>query len=609
MDFRKAPEIMAAQKAENKKDMYIEVTNTLVEAYKNASSEAKQDELLPIITATLENMDPQIYELYRALLDIKRAIERRDRVEYIGCTVVPEGALELKVLFKTARSVTVAIEDGGIYNTKQEYELFANGKKVASTNQVVTSIYELLPDMDYVIEAKGQDGTIYAAVLHTDVEFVTLNVRDFGAKGDGVSDDTHFIQGAIMACPKNGRVLIPEGCYRITSLFLKSDLRIELEKGACLKAFVEREKFVQFPSVIESYDEKDEYHLGTWEGNPLPMFAGIICGINVSNVVIYGQGTIDGNASKQDWWNNPKVMNVAYRPRLFFINHCDHVYVQGVKFANSPSWTVHPFFSDDLGFYNTIHENPSDSPNTDGLDPESCHNVDIFGVRFSLGDDCIAVKAGKIYMGKKYKRPSKNLHVWQCLMENGHGAVTVGSEMAGGVINMVVEQCKFSHTDRGLRIKTRRGRGRDAIIDQVTFKDIEMDNVMTPFVINSFYFCDPDGKTEYVQSRDMYPVDERTPRLGTLVFENINAKNCHVAACHFDGLPEQPIEQVVMRNCSIDFAKEPKKDVPAMSSGVEACVKKGVFANNVRKLVLDNVAIDGFEGEEFILSGIGELIK
>lgn len=141
----------------------------------------------------------------------------------------------------------------------------------------------------------------------------------------------------------------------------------------------------------------------------------------------------------------------------------------GVTFKNSPSWTLHPYFSDNLKFYGLTINNPSDSPNTDGLDPESCKNVDIVGVKFSLGDDCIAVKSGKIYMGKKYRTPSENIHIRQCLMENGHGAVTVGSEMAGGVKNLVVEECRFYDTDRGLRIKTRRGRGKDAVLDQIIF--------------------------------------------------------------------------------------------------------------------------------------------
>lgn len=517
--------------------------------------------------------------------------------------------MEIKLIDKSARSATLELADGGIYNTKEKYQIYLNGTAVKTAETVITSLFDLKPQTEYEAVVKKEDGTEAGSLkFATEYEFVTLNVRDFGAKGDGINDDTKFIQAAILACPEKSRVLIPRGTYRITSLFLKSNLNLELAEGAELKAETDRDAYPKFPALIESYDETDEYNLGTWEGNPLPMFAGIITGISVENVRIYGKGTINGNASKENWWHNPKVMVGAFRPRLFFISHCKNVTLQGVKFCNSPSWTLHPYFSDDLKFYNLTVENPGDSPNTDGLDPESCKNVEIAGIRFSLGDDCIAVKSGKIYMGRKHKTPSENLHIRQCLMENGHGAVTVGSEMAGGVKNLIVEECLFRHTDRGLRIKTRRGRGKDAVLDNIAFKKINMDHVMTPFVVNSFYFCDPDGKTEYVQSREAMPVDDRTPKIKLLDFEDIDAKNCHVAAAHFDGLPEQKIEEIIMKNVSVTYAENPKCDVPAMSAGIEACSRKGIFANNVKKLVLENVSVNGQEGEEMTLLGVDEKI-
>lgn len=190
-----------------------------------------------------------------------------------------------------------------------------------------------------------------------------------------------------------------------------------------------------------------------------------------------------------------------------------------------------------------------------------------------------------------------------------HGAVTIGSEMAGGVKNLVVEDCLFSHTDRGLRIKTRRGRGEDAVLDQIIFRKIKMDHVMTPFVVNSFYFCDPDGKTEYVQSRQWLPVDERTPNIKRLAFEDIDAENCHVAAAFFDGLPEQKIEEIVMRNISVSYAEKPKCDVPAMSSGVEACSLKGIYASNVKHLILENVSIVGQKGDAITVNEVDELTE
>lgn len=518
--------------------------------------------------------------------------------------------MEIKLLTVSARSATFEIADGGLYYTTEGYQVYLNGKLVKEATTVVTSIFGLKPQTSYELSIRKVNGEeVGKTTFETAYEFVTLNVKDFGAKGDGVSDDTKFIQAAILSCPKDSRVLIPAGTYKITSLFLKSNLNLELAKGAELLAITERYEYPMFPALIESYDETDEYNLGTWEGNPLPMFAAIITGIDVENVLIYGEGTINGNASRENWWHNPKVMVGAYRPRLFFINHCNKVTLQGVTCCNSPSWTLHPYFSNDLKFYNVQVLNPSDSPNTDGLDPESCKNVEIAGVKFSLGDDCIAVKAGKIYMGKKHKTPSENIMIRQCLMENGHGAVTIGSEMAGGVINLTVEDCLFSHTDRGLRIKTRRGRGEDAIVDNVIFKNIKMDHVMTPFVANSFYFCDPDGKTPYVQSRELMPVDDRTPYIKRLIFKDIDAKNCHVAAAHFDGLPEQKIDEIVMENVTVTYTENPTCDVPAMSEGVEACTLKGIFASNVKKLTLKNVNIIGQDGEKVVLVGVDEVVE
>ncbi len=517
--------------------------------------------------------------------------------------------MEIIHIMHTARSAAIEIKDGGRHFTKKPYIIKLNGKEYGNTELTITSLYGLKPDTEYLAEVFDGSDKQGEVSFKTDYEFVTLDVTKFGAKGDGEHDDTHFIQAAIMACPKDSRIYFPAGTYRITSLFLKSHIRIELAEGAELKAFTDRTMFPTFPAMIQSYDETDEYNLGTWEGNPLPMFSGIICGVGVEDVVIYGKGTINGNASKENWWNNPKVMNIAFRPRLFFISGCENVTLQGVKFCNSPSWTLHPYFSNHLKFVGVIVENPADSPNTDGLDPESCKDVEIVGVRFSLGDDCIAVKSGKIYMGRKHKTPSENIHIRQCLMENGHGAVTLGSEMAGGVVNLTVEECIFRHTDRGLRIKTRRGRGKDAILSNITFRNLTLDHVMTPLVVNAFYFCDPDGKTQYVQSREVYPVDDRTPAIKKMVFENMECTNCHVAAAYFDGLPEAKIEEIEMRNISISYAADAKCDVPAMSEGVEKSSKRGLFARNVAKLTLDNVKIEGQDGEAYELIGVDELVK
>lgn len=515
--------------------------------------------------------------------------------------------MELKVLFLTARCVTVEVEDGSIFNRKSAGTLLVNGLEYTKTDRVVSTIYDLKPDQDYEI-CFIHEGVSTSVMIHTKQEFVTLNVREFGAKGDGFRDDTPYIQAAIMACPAQSRVLIPKGTYRITSLFLKSDINIEIGLGAVLLAETDRQKFPVLPGKVKSCDPKKEYHLGTWEGAPLPMYAGMITGLGVQNVAVYGQGSMDGLASTDNWWHDVKKMKGAYRPRMIFLERCKRVTIQGISLRNSPSWTIHPYFSSMLKFIDIAISNPVDSPNTDGLDPESCQDVEITGVRFSLGDDCIAVKSGKIYMGRTYKTPSENIRVRQCLMEHGHGAVTIGSEAGAGVRSLYVEQCLFRHTDRGLRIKTRRGRGEDSVLDEIYFERIHMEHVLTPFVVNSFYFCDPDGKTEYVQSRQTLPVDERTPSVKKLYFHNIKADHCHVAAAFLCGLPEKKIERIELKDIDISFSKHAVTDVPAMLTGIKPCSRRGFLISNVDTLICHNVKIRGQEGEAFELEQVENYI-
>lgn len=513
--------------------------------------------------------------------------------------------MELKVAAKTARCIVVELTDSGKYYTENEYDILVNGEKKLTTNKVVNSIFDLLPDTEYEISVSVAG--VKPIKEKTEYQYVTLNVKDFGAYGDGVHDDTCAIQCAIMSCPKDSRVLVPEGVYKITSLFLKSDLVLELAKGAELSAFTDRTKFPILPGVIESYDESDEYNLGSWEGNPLDCFSGIICGINVKNVVITGEGTINGCADFDNWWFEPKIRKIAWRPRLFFINHCENVMLQGITVKNSPSWTLHPYFSNKLRFIDIKIQNPFNSHNTDGLDPESCEDVEVLGVYISVGDDCIAIKSGKIFFGKKYKKPTKNMTIRQCCMRDGHGAITLGSEIAAGVKELVIKDCLFMNTDRGLRVKTRRGRGKDCVLDNITFENIDMDNVMTPFVVNSFYFCDPDGKTEYVSTKKALPVDDRTPAIKKLTFRNIKAHNCHVSAAYIYGLPEQKIEKVIFENIEVDYAEDAKPGVAAMMIGCDEAVKTGIIANNIEELVLKNVSINGCNGEAVVAENVDKI--
>ncbi len=508
--------------------------------------------------------------------------------------------MKFDILATTPRSITIEVMNQNEYFSTIAYDIYINGhmwKTDIKTN--VYSLYGLEPDTDYDIRIGNHHMTVT-----TQNEIVRLNVRKFGAKGDGVNLDSGAIQAAIMACTKDGTVYLPEGIYYCLPIFLKSHMTIELDKGAVIKGHIDRKMYPIIPGYITRTDETDEVFIGTWEGNPLDMYASLITGIHVENVSIIGEGTVDGNAGESDWWVNPKIKRGAWRPRTIFISHSENVLLQGLTIQNSPSWTLHPYFSRKLKFLDLKVINHKDSPNTDGLDPESCSDVDIVGVNFSVGDDCIAIKSGKLYMGKKYKQPSERFNIRNCRMRHGHGAVVIGSEVAGGAKDIHVSQCLFESTDRGLRIKTRRGRGEDGVIDRITFSNIKMISVLTPFVMNMFYFCDPDGKTQYVWSKDKLPVDKWTPCLGKFSFKHIRCMDAEVAGAYFYGLPEQPIGEIVMEDVSVSFDEDATPGQAAMMSFADDLSYQGLVASNVNRLELKDVEFIGYKGERLILENI-----
>jgi polygalacturonase len=516
---------------------------------------------------------------------------------------------DFKVIFNTSRCMTFEIADGGIYNTKETYELVLNDELHHKTNKVIDTVYDLAPDTLYnVVVRKEKTGEKCGElVCRTKKETVTLNVLDFGAKGDGIKDDTLALQAAIMGCPKGGRVLFPKGTYRFVCLFLKSDMDIELAEGAELTATTKREEFPFFPGMVPTSNELEDYNLGTWEGEPGTMFCGLITAVQVKNVNLYGKGIINGNASFENWWKYTREQKIAWRPRMVFLNQCENITMEGITVLNSPSWNIHPYFSKNMRFLRLDILSPKNSCNTDGLNPESCEEVEITGVHFSVGDDCIAIKSGKIYMGRKYKTPCKKIRIRQCSMNDGHGSVVLGSEMGAGIYDLSVKDCKFTDTDRGLRIKTRRGRGEDAVISDVEFSNIEMDGVLTPFTVNCFYFCDVDGKSEYVQNKKPLPVDENTPEIKSLVFRNIHAKNVHYAAAFLYGLPEKKIGEVIFEHINISYAKDSGSAKPEMMCDIPPMSRIGIYGVNIENLTLRDVNIAGQAGEKIVTKGVENL--
>ncbi len=510
--------------------------------------------------------------------------------------------MKFHALFVSSVSACFELENTAPYYAEENYDVTVNGAPaLLGVRTNVFSLFDLQPETQYVV-AVGEESITFS----TKAETACLNVRDFGAKGDGVNDDTCAIQNAIHVCPAGGRVKVPAGTYAVRPLVLKSHMTLDLQDGATLLADTCEEHYPLLPGEVHDDVTDRAVQIGTWEGNPFPCRQSFLSAFHAQDICIVGRGVIDGNAQNSTWWNDVKTRSIG-RPRLVFFNHCSGVRFHGILGKNSASWHFHPFFCRDVGFYDIAVEAPKDSPNTDGTDPESCDDVRYVGVRFSVGDDAIALKSGKMYMGMKYRTAATRHVIRNCLMEYAHGAVVLGSEMSGGIRDLSVSQCLFSHTDRGLRIKTRRGRGKYAVIDGVEFSNIRMDNVLTPMVINMYYYCDPDGKSEYVWSKEALPVDDGTPYLGAFTFRDMECTDCEWAAGYFYGLTEQPIGSITLENVRFCFKSDASAGYPAMMSYIDKECKRGLYFNSVRRVQLKNVTMLGQEGEAVTAVNVEEV--
>ncbi len=514
----------------------------------------------------------------------------------------------MKVLYVGSTSACLELENSTGYYAPSQYEIRVNGEAYAEGNTNVVSVFGLKPDKKYEVTVSPKEGEADTVNIRTKTETCCLNVKDFGAKGDGISDDTMAIQTAIRLMPSGGRLYFPEGVYLTLPIALKSCMTIEISTRAVIKGIPDRSRWPIIPGTVKDAWSKEDISMASFEGLEQDCYQSLFHAAYVGDIAIVGRGKIDGNGESGGWWKDFRSFPAA-RPSMFFCNRTENVTIHGITVMNSPSWNMHPFFSKNIRFLDLKITAPKDSPNTDAIDPESCDQVDIIGCRLSVGDDCIAIKSGKLDLAQRYHTPADHHVIRNCLMEFGHGAVTLGSELSAGIKNIVVSQCLFKATDRGLRIKSRRGRGQESQIVNVSFDNIRMEDVLTPIVINMFYNCvDPDGDTEYVWSHEKFPVDERTPSIGKCYFRDMECTGAHVAACYIDALPESPIDEVVLENISISFADDAKPGIAAMETFAEEHCRMGIYIDNVRRVLIKNVKLSGVDGDLLLADHTDEVV-
>lgn len=417
------------------------------------------------------------------------------------------------------------------------------------------------------------------------------NILDYGAVADGKTLCSEAFKKAIDACEKNGggMIYVPAGKFLTGAIILKSNMNLYLEQG----------------STILFSNDVNEYPVvvSRWEGVKREVYASCIYAENAENISVTGQGTLDGQGAY--WWEIFRNKENKYpRPKLVSPDSCKNVLIQGVKMVNSPSWTVNPILCENVNIKGITIINPSDSPNTDGIDPESCLNVHISDCHIDVGDDCIAVKAGTEDTADRV--PCRNVTITNCTMVHGHGGVVLGSEMSGSIINVTISNCVFEGTDRGIRLKSRRGRG--GVVEDIRVNNIVMKNVFCPFIANLYYYCGPKGDDKYVWDKNPYPVTEETPAFRRLHFANITAREVTLAAGYFYGLAEMYVEDVTFDNIHIHLADEAEPGFPAMLANVEPCKQKGFFMSNSRGFVFNNVKVIGADGPAFEIENSEDIL-
>lgn len=410
-----------------------------------------------------------------------------------------------------------------------------------------------------------------------------FDIAKFGAVGDSKTDCTEAFRKAIAACNAagGGRVLVPAGQFLTGAIHLKSNVNLHLAADATIKFSPDPKRYL--PLVFTR-----------WEGTELMNYSPFIYAFEQENIAVTGEGTLDGQAGLEHWWrwtgrknwgwkegeptaararnllhemaeNGTPVSERKFgegsylRPQFIQPYRCKNVLIEGITIKNSPMWEVHPVLCTNVTVRKlTIN---STGPNNDGCDPESCTDVLIEDCSFNTGDDCIAIKSGRNADGRRLHVPSQNIVIRGCHMQDGHGGVTLGSEISGGVRNVFAEKCQMDSPNLNFAVRLKNNAMRGGVLENIYARDITVGQVSTAAITIDFYY------------------EEGESGKFTPVVRNVDIRNLHSQkakyALYFRGFKNAPITDVIIENC--DFGGVAEENV----------------LENVKDITLRNVRING----------------
>jgi hypothetical protein len=418
-----------------------------------------------------------------------------------------------------------------------------------------------------------------------------FNVLNYGARNDGSVLATEAFRVAIQAAKAagGGTVYVPAGDYISGPVELVSNLVLHVEAGATIR----------FPATRLPYTR------GRWQGieaiTPVPL----IGGRNLENVTITGRGVLTTNqrdwisvmgvpASGANWLRLlerlelkepvPEAEYQAAAPELvpMFISVMEgrNILIEGIHIAGSAMWPIQLLYSDHAAVQGVMVET-SGGYDTGGIYIDSSRNVRISDCYIDTGDDGIVIKSGKDADGRRVNRPAENITITNCTVHHAHGAVVLGSEISGGIRNVVASNITCNGTQMGIRIKSRRGRG--GFIEDVRFDNWTLENVGRGINISSFYVMPPENQS----TPPPEPVTERTSRFRNIVISNMTINHARLAI-NIEGIPEMPIDGLRITD-------------------VVASATVGLKAFNTRAMELHHVELSTKSGPAFLIRDSSEL--
>lgn len=454
----------------------------------------------------------------------------------------------------------------------------------------------------------------FASALVAAARPAVFNVLDYGAVPDGKTKNTAAIAKAIAACNDagGGTILFPAGKYLTGAILPESNQTLHFDAGS---------------ELLYSGDPADSPIVKSrWECTNVYTYASLIYADGKHNIAITGRGTINGQGWNWWWRSNSRgrtsppgedapANQAAWRkiyerieageklaaadfaqaakflrPSLIGLYNCKNILVEDVTLFKSPMWMLHPVYSDDIVVRGVRfvsadpeghHSAEGEGPNGDGIDVDSCRNVRISDCYFNTSDDCIVIKSGRDNDGLRTNRPTEFVTVTNCVMFQGHGAVVIGSETAGGIRNITASNCVSVGTDCGIRIKSQRGRG--GILQNFRFDNwVIEDAKKQAFEINTRYTATPDA-----------PLNDKTPVFRNFSYSNITIINAAQIA-KIVGLPEKAIGELRFTDINatgkIGFSVDLASDLELHHVRLAATSGSPLSIENSTNVVLDDVA-------------------